>query len=305
MLAAAHHRAQRLAAEARIADWCARGDVGPVIAAIEGLDAAPPNRLDTLVDAARPLLLDHGWLHAFVDAGLAAMLADPVAATAIPAFASGAIEGLTLIERPGATLMLGLARASLTGPAHPDRLVFDDGFSMTQIIAGGPMMVARYRREGEGIVAMGVEAFGPGTAIALDHGREQIALVEAVRDTLFVRIACKRDRAAPLVEEFDCASGRPTRRACADLATSRFVALLDLAATSARAERVEVFEQLAQHPLASLRWQAMRHWLAADTINALPTLRGMAAQDADPAVRAVAAQTLGIIAAAATERRAA
>lgn len=282
-------------------NWSQNRSLNALALLAQQLDASPPATFGDF-SARLPSWLDDGtWATTLVAEMLDTMRAAPMRDVALRGFAIGPMWGVTLAECPHAGVTLGLLD-SLHIIAEPDaQLVFDDSFSLTMLLAGGPVLLDRFDRSRPGGLIDGRRqiCLEPGDRLLLDHLHSQICMARLERDAIFLRIGCCRADADALALVYDSKSGVPVGQMCADITASRMLALIDVAAASQRHDKAEVFAALLHHPLAALRWQAARHWLATDAATALPVIAQMAQKDPDPALRRAAEATCAMMTATA------
>jgi hypothetical protein len=116
-------------------------------------------------------------------------------------------------------------------------------------------------------------------------------------------VATLRAGAAPLMREYDIATGALVRIADADDRPSRTEMLLRFLRMAGRAEAGTCFAEATRRPEFHLRWTAMREWLALDAGAAAERLTEMARTDPHAEVRAAAAGMLPMVEARLAEAR--
>lgn len=236
--------------------WAHHRSLTALMQLAEQLDASPPA---TLADfAARlPAWLDGlSWAAPLARQMLAAIQTNPLRDAPMRGFAMGPLWGVGVAEYANAGVTLGLLDSLHPVDDNDSRLVFGDSFSLTMLIDGGPLAIDRFDRSVRGgpIDSRQRQWLRSGDQLLLDHRHSQIRMAELARDAVFLRIGSNRLDADAVAWVYDSDSGLPVRQLCGDIAASRMMALIDVAAASARPDKAAVLAALIDHPLPALRW---------------------------------------------------
>lgn len=261
-----------------------------VAARFDGLSDA-----DAVLGQARAVLADSGMIADLIAPLVDALRADPWFDPALRMTRDALRTAVVLADLPGVTLTASVTSAAALARINPPATVVLSGRrALTRYIRGGQAEVRRWRLaelEPRRCVEIGRLTLRDGDLIELDGRREGRLIVAATSDVVAITATAKPG-ADPLIHEFAIADGRPVRSATADDRASRAELLLALLRASGRSDAGVSFDAMTRDPAFHLRWAAMREWLMLDARAARPRLAEMAATDPDPAVCAVAAQTL-------------
>ena len=130
-----------------------------------------------------------------------------------------------------------------------------------------------------------------GEEVVIDGRYQSFVIEHADSDMLYFQ-ALVRSGGAPLATEYDSASLSFINASSTDEAASRVQMMVSLLRTMDRPDALPLIVEALGSPHFYTRWHIMRELLAMDAEAAQPHLERMAASDAHPEIRAVAAQTL-------------
>ena len=278
--------------------WNATEAVSSLGRVLQDLSEHLPSDKTAFASALASWTDDRQWISDFIAIALAAIKADPFAALPWRLQNTSAILGLGLLSRGRASCTMSIVDADMLALSQNNKIVFDSGYSMTIVIAGGPIGVEHFSlvNGGRSVAFGGKETWTIGDWRAQDCAVEQVRLVDAAQDTVLVRIAVAGDDPGSRVIEFDLRDSDKARYGIAVPSVSRHLALLEIAAQSGDDAIIPVLVDLCRHPEPMLRWQSLRFLTARNFSVATPFLEDIALHDQDSGVRAVAAQTLVIVA---------
>lgn len=250
---------------------------------------------DAVLEQARALLADSGWIARLIAPLVDALRADPWFDPALRITRDAMRTAVVLADLPAVSLTASVtSAAALARLDPPATLVLSGRRALTLYVRGGHAQVRRWRlaeTEPRRCVEIGHQTLCDGDLIEQDGRREGRLIVAATGDVVAVTATAKSG-ADPLLHEFAIADGRLIRSATADDRSSRAELLLALLRASGRTDSADSFDAMTRDPAFHLRWAAMREWLMLDARAARPRLAEMAATDPDPGVQAAAAQTL-------------
>ncbi len=250
---------------------------------------------DAVLEQARALLADSGWIAGLIAPLVDALRADPWFDPALRITRDAMRTAVVLADLPAVSLTASVtAAAALARIDPPETVVLSGRRALTLYVRGGQAQVRRWRladTEPRRCVEIERQLLGDGDLIEQDGRREGRLIVAATGDVVAVTATAK-SCADPLLHEFAIADGRLVRSATADDRSSRAELLLALLRASGRGDAADSFDAMTRDPAFHLRWAAMREWLMLDARAARPRLAEMAAADPDPGVQAAAAQTL-------------
>lgn len=250
---------------------------------------------DAVLEQARALLADSGWIADLIAPLVDGLRADPWFDPAVRITRDALRTAVVLADLPSVTLTVSVTSAAALARIEPPATVVLSGRrALTRYVRGGEAQVRRWRLEEtrpRRCIEVPPLTLHDGDLIELDGRREGRLIVAAASDVVAITATAKPD-ADPLIHEFAIADGRLVRSATADVRGSRAELLLALLRASGRSDADESFDAITHDPAFHLRWAAMREWLMLDARAARPRLAKMAAADPDPGVQAAAAQTL-------------
>lgn len=253
---------------------------------------------DAVLEQARALLSDHGWVADLIAPLIDALRTDPWFDPALRMTRDALRTAIVLADLPNVTLTASVTTAAaLARIAPPATVVLPGRRALTHYARGGQAEVRRWQLqepEAGRCVEIPRLTLHDGDLIELDGRREGRLIVAASSDVVAITATAKPG-ANPLVKEFAIADGRLVRSATADDRASRAELLLALLRASGRSDAAESFDAMSRDPAFHLRWAAMREWLMLDARTARPRLAEMAETDPDPGVRSAAAQTLVLL----------
>lgn len=250
---------------------------------------------DAVLEQARALLADSGWIADLIAPLIDAVRADPWFDPAVRITRDALRTAVVLADLPSVTLTTSVTSAAALARVDPPLTVVLSGRrAVTRYVRGGDARMRRWRLAEAGprrCFELAPLTLRDGDLIELDGRREGRLIVSSTSDLVAITATAKPG-ADPLVHEFAIADGRPVRSATADDRASRAELLLTLLRASGRSDAADSFDAMSHDPAFHLRWAAMREWLMLDARAARPRLTEMAQADPDPGVRAAAAQTL-------------
>jgi len=250
---------------------------------------------DAVLEQARALLADSGWIAGLIAPLVDALRADPWFDPALRITRDAMRTAVVLADLPAMSLTASVtSAAALARLDPPETVVLSGRRALTLYVRGGQAQVRQWRladTEPRRCVEIERHVFSDGDLIEQDGRREGRLIVAATGDVVAVTATAKSG-ADPLLHEFAIADGRLIRSATADDRSSRAELLLGLLRASGRNDAADSFDAMTRDPAFHLRWAAMREWLMLDARAARPRLAEMAATDPDPGVQAAAAQTL-------------
>jgi len=299
------------------ADRAAQADTHAAIAAFAAhWRATTPlaglaRRLDMLVvpDAAavaalvRPVLADAAWVRGLVAALVEEVARDPLFEPPLAPVRSAVQAGLTLYAGRHAAIVLGVgaldALAARKRRGGGGAIGFSGRATLIRVLDGGGATLSLWRggwcggRIADRCAPIGrrqlrdgdLIAFDAGTSFLVEHARRDIVLLHA---TIFAG-------AAPTTCEYDRDTLALRATGAASEQTSRAEMLTSLLGAIGR-DDAAAFDAATRSPHAHVRWHAMRAWLTLDADAAAGRLDEMAAGDPDAEVRALADETLALIA---------
>jgi hypothetical protein len=254
--------------------------------------------------AAERLLADSAWAADLLAPLLKALAQDPFFEPPFKVHRDPLRTGAVLFDCPAASIAASVTSAAAMAVRPPATIVFTGRIAVTRTVRAGGARLLRWRT-----TAMGAEyraanappctpmawmALRDGSVHRTD-GRTHAQLVSAAETDVVTIVATIRAGAAPLMREYDIASGALVRVASADDRPSRTEMLLRFLRAAGRADAGTCFADATRAPEFHLRWAAMREWLALDAHAAMPRLAEMACGDPDPEVQRAAARMLPIV----------
>ncbi|HKR25645.1 MAG TPA: HEAT repeat domain-containing protein [Allosphingosinicella sp.] len=271
--------------------------------AIAGL---PEKTGERLAELAHGLLADSAWVDTLIDSLCGELRADPLFAPPLPVLATEILKGLLVYDSAelsvaASVISLSDLAAKKSKPRGPTSVNFPGTISVIRFVRSGgarlsfweaPRIDGEFTKRGAGRCRrVGERLIADGEVITMD-GRSQSYVIERARGNLvLVHAEIKTDQ-APLVREYDSASGDFLACSAADDRASR----VQLVATLIRKlDPQRAFEPIADqldHGEFFVRWHAMKELLGIDTAAALPHLKRMAARDPHPDVRRAARSVL-------------
>jgi hypothetical protein len=250
---------------------------------------------DAVLEQARALLADSGWIAGLIAPLVDALRADPWFDPALRITRDAMRTAVVLADLPAVSLTASVtSAAALARIDPPETVVLSGRRALTLYVRGGQAQVRRWRladTESRRCVEIERQTLCDGDLIEQDGRREGRLIVAATSDVVAVTATAKSGT-DPLLHEFAIADGRLIRSATADDRSSRAELLLGLLRASGRSDAADSFDAMTRDPAFHLRWAAMREWLMLDARAARPRLAEMAAADPYPGVQAAAAQTL-------------
>lgn len=254
---------------------------------------------------AEALLSDSGWAAALLAPLVRALADDPLFEPPFKFHRDALRVGAVLFDCPVASIAASVTSATAMAMLPPPRtIVFTGRIAITRTIRAGAARLARWQAEppdahfradrAAPCRSLGSEPLRDGAVHRTDGRREAQLVCDAAADVVTL-VATIRTGAAPLLREYDRASGALIRMGDADDRPSRTEMLLRLLRVTGRADAAPCFADATRAPFFHLRWAAMREWLALDAAAALPRLATMARDDSNPEVRAAAERMLPIV----------
>ncbi len=289
---------------AAIADFAARWRAGtPLETLAASLDALDQPDAGAVAALLRPVLADAGWVSGVVVALIAEVARDPLFDPPLLPVRSAVQAGLTLYRGRHAAVVLGVGALDRLA-AHKRRggggsIGFTGAMTLIRVLDGGGATLSLWRGGWRGgapmtaCVPIGRRRLGDGelleldarTSFLVDHARRDMVLLHATIFAGAAPTACEYDRATLALRATSAASERASR---AEMLTSLLGAI-------GRHDGC-AFEVASRAPEPHVRWHAMREWLALDADAAAARLAEIAARDSDAELRALAAETIALIA---------
>ncbi|MFM6853927.1 MAG: hypothetical protein ACKOUM_07580, partial [Sphingopyxis sp.] len=270
------------------------------------LAACPPAEAAAFADALHPWHRDDAWVRALLDQGVAALMDDPLADIRLSARPGVVIDTLGLIDAGHGAAALSIVAADGMGGPPDARIALDGGTTVLIALNDAGLSVDHFRltdgdeADGPRLRRVGTVALARGDAMVLDHRVEQIRLARVDADALVLRFTLARPGFAP--REYAADTGEYVRAGTASAQVSRLLALFTLVqaggdsrAAGRATDVAAACAGLINHGDRAVRWQAMRHWLAADAMGAHGALCGMAMGDGDGELRALARATMAMM----------
>lgn len=296
--------AQALAARWHSADLARDGLMAAMNAVVDASS-------DTIFTALTPWLADLGWLAERLDQALALLAADPFSLPPVRMFNAPTMGGLVLAEAGPITLSLMIRPFDSVAPNENSGLstaLFTPGHGLSRILRSGGAQMVRYHvavseeeEAGQFTAARAARCFSdPARAlrtdewIRIDQAREGFGLIGGKGDVVLVQLFVQRPARLP-IREYALPDGRLVKTAAARRDSSFRQMALALLRMQRRTDAAPLFAAASASDDFSLRWQAMREFVALDAAVALPHLRNMARTDPHPEVRRAAHATLDFI----------
>ncbi|MDT8760799.1 hypothetical protein MZO42_19020 [Sphingomonas psychrotolerans] len=211
--------------------------------------------------------------------------------------------GAVLFDAPAASIAARVtSSAAMAAMPRPQTIVFTGRISVTRIVKAGGAWLRRWQEVPDAprswaersVQPAGLRRLDDGAVYRTDGRVEAQRIGDAASDVVTL-VATIRTGAAPLIREYDVASGALVRITDADDRPSRTAMLLRFLRVAGRIEAGTCFEAASHAPDFHLRWAAMREWLALDANAAAPRLMTMAASDPSDEVRRAAARMLPLV----------
>lgn len=295
-----------LAAAERSRGFAAEWRAGPALARAKAtLDAAIVGGAEAVATAAERLLCDDGWLAELLAGPIAALAADPWLEPPLRTNRDPLRSGAILYEHPAATLTASVLSAAVLRTLPPPATVVVPGrLTVTRYVRAGGARLERWRvpvlppcftaaAMGRARPA-GSQRLHDGRVVRHDGRTCAQVLSDAAGDVVTLTATVRID-AAPVMREYDRASGAFVRMATTDEGAARSQLLLTLLREAGATHADACFEAATRDGAFFLRWSAMREWLAHDWRAAWTRLREMALDDPHPEVRATALATLDML----------
>jgi len=253
-------------------------------------------------DRAERLLADGDWAAGLLTPLVDALAGDPWFEPAIRFHRDGRRVGIVLFDCPAVSIATSVASLA-TGAAAPRTIVFTGRRAVTRIVrAGGAQLQSWHTLEpGDSCDLTAARCARSDTRLLEDgavyrtDGRTEARMICDAAGDVVTLVATIRAGAAPLMREYDIATGALVRVADADDRPSRTAMLLRFLRVAGKADAADCFDAATRAPAFHLRWAAMREWLALDAARAAPRLAEMAAADPSAEVRSAAARMLPAI----------
>jgi len=260
---------------------------------------------ETAAVRAEALLAEPDWAAALLAPLVEALANDPFFEPPCKVHRDALRIGAVLFDCPAVSIAASVTRATAMATLPPPAtIVFTGRMAITRTVRAGGARLERWRAEpidagfradrAPPCTARGSEPLRDG-AVHRTDGRREAQLVCGAASDVVTLVATIRAGVAPLLREYDRASGMLLRVGDGDDRPSRTEMLLRLLQVAGRADAASCFADATQAPQFHLRWAAMREWLALDAAAALPRLAAMACDDAHAEVRAAAAHMIPIV----------
>ncbi len=274
---------------------------GPAFRAATAVFAGCGESPEAAADCAEALLAQDGWAAALIAPLVEALAADPLFEPALKFNRDARRVGAVLFDCPAVSIAASVSSAARMAMLPPPRtIVFTGRIAVIRVIRGGGAKSrrwtlapppARTAPELTRCVDSGSQPLQDRAVYRMD-GRTQAQLVAGATDDVVTLVASVRAGAAPLMREYDIASGALVRVADADDRPSRTAMLLRFLRVTGKADAGDCFAAATCAPDFHLRWAAMREWLALDAERAMLRLAALAQADPNDEVRAAAARML-------------
>ncbi len=286
------------------AHWRATTPLAGLARRLDILDVPDAAAVAALV---RPVLADAAWVRGLVAALVEEVARDPLFEPPLAPVRSAVQAGLTLYAGRSRSDRAGRRGARRAGGAETARkrrggggaIGFSGRATLIRVLDGGGATLSLWRggwcggRIADRCAPIGrrqlrdgdLIAFDAGTSFLVEHARRDIVLLHA---TIFAGAApttCEYDRDTLALRGTGATSEQASR---AEMLTSLLGAI--------GRDDAAAFDAATRSPHAHVRWHAMRAWLTLDADAAAGRLDEMAAGDPDAEVRALADETLALIA---------
>ena len=271
--------------------WRADPEVAELVATLDALAADPALTSERMELALARWTGDHGWLRRLFAAGLSALAAEPLLDMGWRMLPGQVIQGIALMDAPQASVTLCWLDAKAQQRVESREVAFDGGHSLMQVIVARGLVVQRHRIEGDRLISDPSVAAADGQFWCTDNARESIAIDQVAGEAVLLRFNVQPPGSPPHLHAYDRTSGQLARRAMGDPAAARLLPMLSIPRLAGQSRGIDTVAGFVGHADRSLRWAAMREWLALDAATAWPALIAMAEHDPDDDVRRTAAAT--------------
>ena len=259
-------------------------------------------RVEEIVDAARRLFADDGWVDALIGHLARSMRQDPYFEPPFRALHSDIHSGLLVFEDSHITIAAGVSRvaqlaARKNGKAKPASVNFTGQVGVLKFVKAGGARIGFWEAPaiGETFSAATAEicrktvsrTIADGEIVVVD-GRRQSYVIEHAAANLVVLQAAIRTCQAPVSVEYDAGSGAYLGCSATDDGASRIQMIATLVRKLGHDQAFDAIAAFLDHPSFFVRWHAMRELAGIDAAAALPHLKRMAARDPHPDPRAAA-----------------
>jgi hypothetical protein len=288
-------------------NWREGAAYGAAIAAFADCGTSP----EQAADCAERLLADGSWAKALLAPLVQALEADPLFQPIVKFHRDGQRTAAVLFDCPTASIAARVSNAAaMASMPAPRTIVFTGRIAVTRVVKAGGATLRRWDAVPDPhqfgaawrVHRAGAHRLEDGAVYRTDGRTKAQAICDAASDVVTL-VATIRTGAAPLMREYDMASGALVRVTDADDRPSRTAMLLRFLRVAGRADAGVCFEEATHARDFHLRWAAMREWLALDASRAAPRLAVMAAADSSDEVRAAAARMLPLVQARLSEAR--
>ncbi|MEQ1508906.1 MAG: hypothetical protein ABL909_00725 [Sphingopyxis sp.] len=272
-------------------DFHAQPMISRLAVVLSAMSDSPPTSAVDFTSRLLPWTQSLDWVYGFVDSIATHMRTDDFAHISRGIFSTDGMIGLALSVAQNASCTLTLLDSMAFAQLHAPYVMFDDGYSMTILIDGGPVITDRFILCDDGVEAGESVTLKKHQPVTVECQNEQLLIKSVHRDAILLRFAYQKPVGGARVNAYDVATGQLLRRAVADRDVSAQLALLllaDEAEAKGSDEWLDVYDQLTDHGDSMLRWEAMRRLVHHDPVRAWPKLEAMAKGDVDPSVRTVA-----------------
>jgi hypothetical protein len=281
-------------------------------------NAAPT--AEKVAAAASALFADDAWIDILIESLAAKMRADPYFNPPFHHLTTDVHSGLLVYEHEMVSIAVGVSTAAQVAAKKtaPNRGSTSVGFNGQYCVfkfvkAGGarfsfweaPPITAGFTGADAGrCVRTGERDIDEGEILCVD-GRRQSYVIERLRGNLLVLQASITLDQAPVLVEYDSASGAFVGCSAVDDTASRIQMITTLLRKLDCDAALPAMIDLLDHPDFFVRWHIMREMLGLDAEAALPHLKRMAATDPHPDPRRAARAVLDRLEAPAAKQQAA
>lgn len=285
----------------------------------EAFDSIEAPTAEKIADTASALFADEFWVDALIDGLAARIRVDPFFSPPFRQHRTDIYNGLTVFEHELVSIAAGVSTAAQlaakkTAPRGPTSVDFTGYLGVFKYVkAGGallsfweaPPITAGFTAANAGqCVRTGERAIADGEILVID-GRHQSFVIERARSNLVILQATIMLDPAPLMVEYDSASGAFVGCSAADDTASRIQMITTLLRKLECDAAFPAIAALLDHQDFFVRWHVMKELLGLDAEAALPHLKRMAASDPHPDPRRAARAVLDRLEAPAAEQQAA
>ncbi|HYG46493.1 MAG TPA: HEAT repeat domain-containing protein [Allosphingosinicella sp.] len=280
----------------------------PSIAELERRVDSADGLAEPLLAAAREFLRCDEKFQPCLELMTKAALDDPFFRPPMRSALSEIQAGLLIVDRPFLSVYLSIASAAgiaekRLGHTGPSSIAFTGRRSIYRFLRAGQAILSLWEAPEIGPDFSAAtsgrcrflerRAVSDGELLELDGRRHGFVIEYAQSDIVYLQASTPAG-SAPLAVEYDSRTLGFAGASSSDELSSRIQLMLSLLRILDRQDSAPFFHEMIAAPNFFDRWHAMRELLALDADRALPCLRGMAASDPHPEVRAAARSTLDL-----------